>query len=85
MSLAIKAVRDGTLGNNMATRTCSSFFFERQDFWKSEAWTKSSPYESEEKELVGFLVKSAAMGYGKTKQEVLSTLERTLKKKREAH
>ena len=40
------------------------------------------PYltEVEEKELHDFLVKAAAMGCGKTKKEVFSILERTLKK-----
>ena len=39
--------------------------------------------ESEEKELMKFVVKSAAMSYGKTKHEVFAILERTLKKKGE--
>ena len=87
MLLAIKAIRDGTMGTNMAARSFSvppSTLKDRVT-GRVKHGTKSGPVpyldESEEKELVEFLMKSAAMGYGKTKQEVFVILERTLKKK----
>ena len=81
--LAIKAVRDG-MRSNMAARSFSvpPSTLKNQISGRVKHGTNSGPVphldESEEKELVDFLVKSAAMGYGKTKQEVFSILERIL-------
>lgn len=91
MLLAINAVRDGTMSSNMAARTFDvppSTLKDRIS-GRVKHGTKSGPIpyldEAEEKELVDFLIKSAAMGYGKTKREVFSILERTLKKKGKFH
>ena len=86
MILAIKAVRDG-MGTNMAARSFSvPPTLKDRISGRVKHGTNSGPVpyldESEEKKLVDFLVKSAAMGYGKTKQEVFSILERILIKKK---
>ena len=85
MILVIKAVRDGM--GTMAARSFSvppSTLKDRIS-GRVKHGTNSGPVpyldESEEK-LVDFMVKSAAMGYGKTKQEVFSILERILIKKK---
>ena len=91
MLLAITAVRDGTMSSNMASRTYNvppSTLKDRIS-GRVKHGTKPGPIpyltEVEEKELHDFLVKAAAMGCGKTKKEVFSILERTLKKKGSLH
>ena len=87
MLLAVKAVRDGTLGTNMAARTFSITSSTLKDRFSGRVkhGMKSGPVpyfdESEEKRVVEFMMKSATMGYGKTKQEVFAIMERTLKNK----
>ena len=77
MLLAIKAVRDGTLGTNMAARTFSITSSTLKDSISGRVkhGIKSAPVpyfdESEEKKLVEFMVKSATMGYGKTNRRYL--------------
>ena len=70
MLLAIKAVRDGMGTNTMAARSFSVPPSTLKDLISGGTNSGPVPYldESEEKELVDFLVKSAAMGHGKTKQ-----------------
>lgn len=83
MLLAINAIRDGTMSINMTARTFDvppSTLKDRIS-GRVKHGTKPGPIpyldEAEEKELVDFLIKSAAMGYGKTKREIFSILERT--------
>ena len=87
MLLAMKAVRDGTMGANLAAKTFSvppSTLKDRLSGRVKHGTNPGlAPYldAAEEKELVDFLKKTAALGYGKTKREVFSIVERTLKKK----
>ena len=76
MIQAMQAVKDGTMSANMAARTYSvppSTLKDRVS-GRVKHGTKPCPIryldDAEEKELVDFLKKSAAIGYWKTKSEV---------------
>ena len=91
MLQAMNAVREGTMGANAAAKTFGvppSTLKDRIS-GRVKHGTKSGPTpyltDAEEKELVDFLKQSAAMGCGKTKEEVFSILERALKKKGTFH
>ena len=87
MLRAIVCVRKGTMSTNAAARTYDvppSTLKDRIS-GRMKHGTKPGPIpyldEEEVKQLVDFLIKSASMELGKTKREVVSIVERTLKKK----
>ena len=88
MVCTMEAVRFGRMGINQAARVHSVPTTTLKDRLAGRVkYGKRSgpePYltPQEEEELAAFLKKSSKMGYGKTKKEVFSIVQRTLMKKR---
>ena len=87
MLRAMEAVRSGTLGVN---RAAEQFGVPRTTLknrisGRVEHGRKSGPVpylnKDEEEQLVDFLIQLAKIGHGKTKQDVLSIVKRTIQKK----
>ena len=87
MVLAMEAVSGGRMGLNQAAR---NYYVPRSTLrdrisGRVKHGTKSGPkpYLSveEEQELVAFLKQASAMGYGKTKKEILAMVQKTMEKK----
>ena len=87
MLQAMEAVRLGTMGVNEAARAhgIPPTTLKNRLSGRVKHGTLSGPEPyltaAEETELSDFLVQSSKIGYGKTKREVFSIVEQTLKKK----
>ena len=88
MLQAIEAVRSGMMGTNQAARAHGVPPTTLKDrlAGRVKHGTRPGPppylTAEEENELALFLVKSSEIGYGKTKREIISIVQRTLRKKR---
>ena len=84
----IEAVRSGMMGTNQAARAHGVPPTTLKDrlAGRVKHGTRPGPppylTAEEENELALFLVKSSEIGYGKTKREIISIVQRTLRKKR---
>ncbi len=87
MLQAMAAVKDGSMGINMAAiahgvpRTTLKDRLSGRVIHGTKMGPKSYLTREEEKELVDFLVNCSKMGYGKTRAEVLRIVEAVMKKK----
>ncbi len=87
MLQAMAAVKDGSMGINMAAiahgvpRTTLKDRLSGRVIRGTKMGPKSYLTREEEKELVDFLVNCSKMGYGKTRAEVLRIVEAVMKKK----
>lgn len=87
MEHAMEAVKSGKMGQNRAARVFGVPISTLKDRISGRVKHGTNPGPSpyltpkEESELHDFLVKVASIGHGKTKREVITIVERTLKKK----
>ena len=88
MIRAMEAVNSGEMGPNQAAREFDVPATTLKDRVSGRVQHGSKPgpasylTEEEERELVDFLIQVARLGYGKTKQEILDILHKTLEKKK---
>ena len=88
MIRAMEAVNSGEMGPNQAAREFDVPATTLKDRVSGRVKHGSKPgpasylTEEEERELVDFLIQVARLGYGKTKQEILDILRKTLEKKK---
>ena len=84
----MEAVKSGEMGTNQAAREFDVPATTLKDRLSGRVRHGSKPgpapylTEEEERELAEFLIQVARLGYGKTKQEVLDILRKTLEKKK---
>ena len=88
MIRAMEAVKSGVMGTNQAAREFDVPATTLKDRLPGRVKHGSKPgpapylTEEEERELAEFFIQVARLGYGKTKQEVLDILRKTLEKKK---